>query len=320
MKYQHGTHSKSQLSAIKYYHLNPSRLFKSFSIITVLLIAANFLFSTSVYAAGGRVEALQMPAWLERNGELLAIIPGMELEGGDKLTTGTSARLLLRMDEGSFVKLGENAELNLDTLIPAQQDTDIFEAALEVIKGAFRFTTSALGQKRSRKVDVRIGSITAGIRGTDIWGSSNLEKDILCLIEGKITAKKQGEPEFAMEDPLSFFIAPKNAPALPVAPVPQAKLAKWADETELKSGAGVLSIDGQWAVNLMSVASESSARPVMASLAAAGYATSIESAVVNGNNWYRLRVNGFKTRQDASAFASSIDGTNGITGTWIVRF
>lgn len=320
MNYQSDAGIVSGISPIKFNHSIFLRRLKSAFLIVLLLLAINIVFISSVFAAGGKVEALQMPAWIKRNTELLAITPGMELQSGDKLITGSNARLLLKMDEGSLIKLGENAEIDLDTLIPAKEEQGLFKAALNVIKGAFRFTTSALAKTRRRQVDVRIGSITAGIRGTDIWGSAKVDKDILCLIEGKISAKRQGEAEFAMEDPLSFYIVPKNAPALPVAPVAEEKLAQWADETELQSGSGVLSIDGQWAVNLMSVTREASARPVMASLTAAGYAAKIVTAVVNGKNWYRLRISGFKSRADAIAFARIIDGTNGITGAWIVKF
>jgi len=316
MKYQSG---------VKTLILKRDRLFfpdlsKHVLLFPVLLLITSLLFSSIVCAAGGKVEALQMPAWLERNGTLSALKPGTELQSGDTVKTGPNSRLLLRMDEGSLVKLGENAVLDFDTLIPADKEQGIFEAALNLVKGAFRFTTSVLGKKRRRQVDVRIGSITAGIRGTDIWGSSKIDKDVLCLIEGKITAQNQGEAEFIMEDPLSFYIVPKNKPALPVAPVPETKLAKWADETELQAGMGIVSVDGQWAVNLMSIANVSSARPILASLTAAGYAAKIETAIVNGKNWYRLRVSGFKTREDARAFAVGIDGSFGVSRPWIVKF
>jgi len=301
-------------------HLFSPVFFKLILLFPLFLFSIGLIFSSVVCAAGGKVEALQMPAWLEREGTLSALRPGMELQSGDTIKTGPASRILLRMEEGSLVKLGENAVLNFDTLIPVDQKQGIFEAALNLVKGAFRFTTSALGHKRRRQVDVRIGSITVGIRGTDIWGSSKIDKDVLCLIEGKISAQNQGEPEFIMEDPLSFYIVPKDKPALPVAPVPETKLVKWADETELQPGTGILSIDGQWAVNLMSIENESSARPILASLTAAGYAVKIETAIVNGKNWYRLRVSGFKTREDARAFAVGIDGSYGVSHPWIVKF
>ncbi len=298
--------------------LSPS--LKSVLSSLIILVSINLIFSNSALATGGRVEALKMPVWIERAGVVSPLKPGMQLEAGDKVSTGSSARLLLVMDEGSLVKLGENAELNFDKLIPAEEEQGFFEASLQLIKGAFRFTTTTFGKSRRRLVDIRIGSITAGIRGTDIWGSSNIDKDILCLIEGNITAKRAGEPEFTMQEPLSFYIVPKNKQALPVAPVPEEKLAKWANETELQNVTGILSVDGKWAVNLMSVTRESSITPIMATLTAAGYAAEIETAKINGINWFRLRISGFKSREDAQVFASDIDGKNGITKPWVIQF
>ena len=163
----------------------------------------------------GIVEALQMPAWLNRNGTTTALRAGIVLRSGDVVSTGANARLLIRLEEGSYIKLGENAQLDLTSLQPAEEEQGYFEAVLNVIKGAFRFTTGLTTPKR-RNVSVKIGTITAGIRGTDIWGGAKIDKDILCLIEGKITAQREGEPAFDMQDPLSFYIVPKDQPALPV--------------------------------------------------------------------------------------------------------
>ena len=57
-----------------------------------------------------------------------------------------------------------------------------------MVSGAFRFTTQALSRFHGeRDVKVRIVTITAGIRGTDLWGKADKTRDIVCLIEGKIT-------------------------------------------------------------------------------------------------------------------------------------
>lgn len=271
------------------------------------------------WAAGGRVEAMQMPAWLEQDGQRQALRPGMDINPRDKIVTGPGARMLIRLDEGSTVKLGENAQLDFARLQPAQQTDGVFKAAVNVLRGAFRFTTTALGKSRRREVDVRIGVLTAGIRGTDIWGSTQAQKDILCLIEGHISVQRDNEPEFSMQDPLSFYIVPKNEPALPVQPVPQAQLARWAAETELADGTGVLSVDGRWSVNLMSLAHDTATHGVLRALDEAGYGAQTQQARVNGRDWYRIRVEGFRSLTDARAFAAAIDGRFGVRRPWISR-
>ena len=52
------------------------------------------------------VEGLQMPAWLTRDGERLPLALGAQLRTGDTVTTGAGSRVVLRMPEGSAVKLG----------------------------------------------------------------------------------------------------------------------------------------------------------------------------------------------------------------------
>src|SRR5512132_3195359 len=58
-------------------------------------------------APGALVEGVQMPAWVERGNETIPLTPGMALRDRDRVRTGDNARILLRMAEGSAVKLGE---------------------------------------------------------------------------------------------------------------------------------------------------------------------------------------------------------------------
>jgi len=269
---------------------------------------------------GGTIEALQMPAWVVHDGVKSPLKPGEAINSGDIVSTGQSARVLIRLEEGSLVKLGENGELNLNTIQPPEKTEGVFAGLLKVARGAFRFTTTNLGKNRKRDVKVKIGAVTAGIRGTDIWGRSNSEKDILCLIEGKITAQREGENEFSMEDALSFYIVPKGKPALPVAPVPEEKLARWAQETETQTGLGVLTTDGRWAVNMMSLQNVNAAGKLQQKLNDAGYATQVQETLINEQNWLRLRIEGFASSEDARSFASSIDNQFGIQQPWIVKF
>jgi hypothetical protein len=288
--------------------------------LSLLLATPLSLVAATNEQSGGFVEAMQMPAWYQQNGETHPLKPGVKLYSSDVVRTGDGARILLRLEEGSFIKLGENGNLELNTINKPEQATGIFDGLLEVSKGAFRFTTSKISKLRKRDIKVKIGVVTVGIRGTDIWGKSSDEKDILCLIEGKITAQREGEAAFPMEDALSFYIVPKNKPALPVSPVPEAKLAKWAAQTDTQAGQGVLTTSGQWAVNLMSLTNEASADTLQQQLNTDGYAAELRETQVNGIDFSRVRIEGFESREDANSFAESIDGQYGIEKPWIVKF
>jgi hypothetical protein len=55
-----------------------------------------------------------------------------------------------------------------------QGENGLFTAALDVSKGAFRLTTDIFQKfQRQRAINVRTGTVTIGIRGTDVWGRSN---------------------------------------------------------------------------------------------------------------------------------------------------
>ena len=72
-------------------------------------------------AAPAQVRLLQAPAWRERDGSRHPLHVGMALESGDIVHTGRRSRAILSLEEGSIVKLGENAYLDLRELIPPRK-------------------------------------------------------------------------------------------------------------------------------------------------------------------------------------------------------
>ena len=95
-------------------------------------------------AAPAVVAAVQAPAWQEQAGSRTPLRAGAELAGDERLVTGHGGRIVLRVTEGSDVKFGENSDTQLGGLRVATA-TNPFTGVLNVLKGAFRFTTSVLG-------------------------------------------------------------------------------------------------------------------------------------------------------------------------------
>ncbi|MDB5864075.1 MAG: sporulation related protein [Betaproteobacteria bacterium] len=219
------------------------------------LLAAVFLVlvAAPACAASGSVltvESVLSPAWVERaNGRREPLAAGMALASKEKVHTGDGGRALLRLAEGSAVKLGESAMLGVDDL--AHKDDakgGVVAATLDVVRGAFRFTTGLLSKSSSqRDVRVKVNAITAGIRGTDVWGKSAGDRDIVCLLEGRITVS-HGAAQFSMQDPNSFYIAPRAGPAQPPSPVSAAQVKEWSDETEIFARTGAVRAGGTFAV------------------------------------------------------------------------
>jgi hypothetical protein len=258
----------------------------------------------------GVVEAVQMPAWVERGVARMPVAPGMSLRANDTLRTGPRARLLLLLAEGSRVKLGENGTLTLVAV--GMRKDNIFVAAMNVLTGAFRFTTDVLARARGREIDIKIASITAGIRGTDLWGKATEDRDIVCLIEGKIEVQSEGEAAFQMAEPRSFYVAPRGAPALPVQPVDPSDLTQWAAETEIEPGKGAARRDGKWNVILASGESENEVFAVYREVRAAGYPAEISLRRVEGQRIYDVRITHLANQEEAQALADGLDGQYGV--------
>ena len=258
------------------------------------------------------VEGVQMPAWLERGGVRQPIAPGMELRESDRIFTGDHARILVALPEGSKVKLGENAQLTLDAFKANRQDQGVFmKSALNVVKGAFRFTTSALDKLRSRReVDIRFATITAGIRGTDVWGKQAGDREIVCLIEGKVeVARELGGVKSApvtMDQPLQFYIAPKDKPSLPVAAVSPEQLKQWSEETEIGTGTGAATRGGKWKVTFASPAEESDALKLYETLRNQGYPAQIFPDKAGDSRIYHVQVSSLSSEAEARALASRL--------------
>jgi hypothetical protein len=250
------------------------------------------------------VDSVQMPAWVERKGVREPLVPGQSLRNHDRVLTGADARVVVKLAEGSAVKLGENAQLDLNAL--GRRENQVFTAALDVAQGAFRFTTgvfSKLHQKRA--INVRIATITAGIRGTDLWGRSDNERDLVCLLEGRITVLHPLDEAREMSEPLSFYVAPKGFSPQPIDKVDAGQLQLWAAQTEVRPGSGYARRGGQWKLELATVDGEEEALAFYDRARAAGYGVRIKPRAVEGGLYrYSIRVTQLPTKAEAEALAA----------------
>jgi FecR protein/SPOR domain len=280
----------------------------------ILFLAALSLAAVQARAAPAAViESMQMPAWVERTvlGSVrrAPLAPGVELKGGDEVRTGAGARLYIRLAEGSTVKLGERASLRLVELAPERGG--LFAAALNVLEGAFRFTTDVLAKPRRRDVTIRVATVTAGIRGTDLWGKSSADKQIVCLIEGKVEVAAPGEAPLTMDRARQFYQRDKGQ-TQPVGLVDAAQLAKWAAETEIADGAGAAGRDGRWRVTLARAKTQSAALELYERLRDAGYPAHIHPARAGDARLYLVQISRLQSRKDAEALIEQLRGMAGV--------
>jgi cell division septation protein DedD len=277
----------------------------------LLLVAMSLLLPLQAVLAqvAATVEGVQMPAWVEREGRREPLVPGMELRAGDQIVSGEGARIAVRLAEGSIVKLGQNGQLRFTELSPARE---LFKAALSVLEGAFRFTTDLAQKNRRREVSIRAAQVTAGIRGTDFWGRSRRDNEIVCLIEGEIDVAAEGEPPLRMDQARQFYRRIEGK-TQPVGTVDEKQLAQWAAETEMEAGKGALRHGGRFSVVLASFPDQAAALALYDELRNAGYPAEILPVKEGGSLAYRLRIRQIATRAAADALAGQLRGKFGIT-------
>jgi hypothetical protein len=284
-----------------------------------LLLLLVFLPAPVAWSApAATVEGMRVPAWAERQGALVPLVPGLELEAGDRVRTGPGGRALLRLAEGSRVRLGAEARFRLERLDPPAEPGGPFAGVMRVARGAFRFTTTLLSRPHRRDLDIHVAAVTAGIRGTDVWGKAAADRDIVCLIDGRVTVSRGDDPPVTMDRPLSFYVAPKDAPPKPVSPVDPEQLERWAAEVDLTPGGGVVS-GGPWAVALHSFRDPRRAARALEALHAAGVPARAVAVEVDGTPWRRLAVTGIADRAEARAVARRLREVADVSGAWVYR-
>lgn len=289
----------------------------------VPLVAVAWLYAVPAAAAAPAygeapaavVDGVVSPAWIERAGTRQPIFAGMVLQERDRIETGANARVLLTLPEGSKIKLGESAQLGFDALVARRegQDGNVFlKSAINVVTGAFRFTTNALSKARSRReVDIRLATVTAGIRGTDLWGKQGGAKEIVCLLEGKIEVSRdpvagQSTAPVVLDQPLQFYIAPKGEPTLPIGRVQEAQLAQWAAETEIARDTGSATVGGRWKVRFDDHTSFADAMALYEDLRRQGYAAQFQPEKKAGKRIYVVQLASLSSEGDARALVQRL--------------
>jgi hypothetical protein len=278
--------------------------------VLLLLVAGTGVpVGTSHAAADAVVEGVQLPAWVTREGKRNPLALGTELKTEDEVSTGDRSRLLLRLGDGSTVKLGENGRLRLSDLVQKPKE-GFLAATLKVLEGAFRFTTeAALRSRTTRNITVQFPTITAGIRGTDIWGKNLGDKEVLVLIEGNITVTHAGKPPIEMKDALTYLQAPSAGDAT-VEAVPMDQLKTWAAETEIADGQGALRKNGRWKLYVGSYQQQLQALSLYDSLRRDVYTVRIQPQQTDGGQLYRVRLAGFASEREANALGERLKEIN----------
>ena len=279
------------------------------SLLLVLATALLVPLESAFAQVAAVVDGVQMPAWIERDGRRLPLIPGMELRPGDQVVTDAGSRVMVKLADGSLVRLGEKGQLRFTELSPTRE---LFKAALDVLEGAFRFTTDVVAKARKREVSIRAAQVTAGIRGTDFWGRARQGNETLCLIDGEIEVAAAGEKTVTLREPRQFYRR-VDGKAQPVGRVNETQIATWSAEVELQQGKGIARRGGRYSVQLASAAEQSAVLPIYDELQNAGYPAELRPLKEGEKTVYAVRIRQLASRAEAQALAKQLRGKYGIS-------
>lgn len=291
------------------------------ALIRTMAFAATLAIAPGATAALS-VDSMNFPAWVERGEQTMPLAPGDRLDAGDIVVTGRAGRAWLAVEDGSVIKLGQGSRFVVNMAgFRSSGNQTVLEAAFDVLEGAFRFTSSFFRARRSaaHEVEFRVGAITAGVRGTDIWGRSASGEDFVALLEGSIEASSEGDAPRLMEQALTLYRKADGRPADGIAPVDISVVQELALETELSADAGIAAADGAFDLVLGSVPARTFDAQGLERFRRAGFPVSAKPALVGGIQHTRIVLGGFVDLEAADNQRRTIAARFGIDDAWIVN-
>ena len=208
--------------------------------------------------------------------------------------------------EGSRVKLGETARFSLHTR--SMRPEKSFHGALDVIAGAFRFTTAKLKKSVPRELAIRVGTATIGIRGTDIWGKTDKDGDLVALLEGKIEITRGGQST-ELAQAMTYYDAPAGKGA-EVKALDLELFARLARQTDIIAGDGAADTKGKWTIVAGSSESQGTALEIYDQVRDAGFAGRVRTRTVEGGGWrYEVLVGRYANAAEAEVASARLKAT-----------
>jgi outer membrane protein OmpA-like peptidoglycan-associated protein len=117
--------------------------------------------------SGGVVEQVRGQVQVRRGPSNVVVEQGTRVREGDVLTTGLGSAAMLRLDDGAKLLMRADSVLKIARL-RLGGDTSTWAQGFNLVVGAFRYVTGALGGNRPDAVAISTSYATVGIRGTDI--------------------------------------------------------------------------------------------------------------------------------------------------------
>lgn len=264
--------------------------------VSVSRVLALVVLACAWHAAGARaqarIEGVQYPAWLEREGVAEPLMPGTALRARDAIATGPEGRASLRLAEGTVVRLGEKARIVL------QRDE------LAVQAGAFRLTSPP---GRREEVAVRVGQVLVLGRGADLWGETGTG-DHVTLVAGQARANAPGQPPVALDRPLDRYEASPGGAAPALGRATTEAMADAVRRVDFGAEGARAAREGRWRVFVGKFVSGVDAGRLRSNVRAAGFPAEV---IGGGASPFVVVVAGFAGEAEARAAMALLRGVQG---------
>ena len=109
-----------------------------------------------------------------------------------------------------------------------------------------------------------------------------------------------------MNEPLQFFVVPRDDKPKPITKAPQKQIDEWSLETAITEGLGAVRAGGAWRLEVMRSADQSAARALAGRLQDAYPALVAAVETAPGGAQYAVRVPGIATAKDGDALLSRL--------------
>ncbi len=181
-------------------------------LVLVAFPAAAGTVKVDVGSGNAAVTALTGKARVTRTGaaKSVTLTPGVLLSAGDRITTGTGARLELKLPDGSFLRFDERTTFKLVSMVGSQKN-QARKISVSLVVGKTWARVSKLFGKKRGGFDISTRTAVAGVRGTTFRMNVNEDNSAVVKVYGGEVEVKQKAKEAA---------GAKAAPPIFTKPVP----------------------------------------------------------------------------------------------------
>jgi hypothetical protein len=166
---------------------------------------------------------------------------------------------------------------------------------------------------RDQPVTIVTERFTATLRHGEAWVRVDDERATLWLKRGEVALDHASSGRTEMTLPMTFVEARGRTAPTPPLPVSRARAEAWSaaeahtppTAAPLPSPVATMPTDGgPWVIQVASLAERAQADALKRRLEGGGVAAQIVTTEVNGDTRYRVRINGFDSREEAERFAA----------------